>query len=67
MKSEIIDYLLCFSKGLIEDDTALAQAYDEGKVTRMEIHDFIDDCADLLHKNFAQDHVQHPNCTFSDR
>ena len=44
MKVEIVDYLLTFSKGLIEDDGLTGTAYSKGEITREDIYEFIDSC-----------------------
>ena len=48
MKKEIVDYLLQFSKGLIEDDGPTSIAYEQEAITRDDIHDFIDEIRDDL-------------------
>lgn len=51
MKKEIINYIMHYSKGLIEDSQscpALCEAFDAGEVTSREIEELIDELREYL-------------------
>lgn len=52
-KHRVIDYILCYSKGLIEDDRVLGEAYERGEVTTEELEEFVDQCKATLHANVS--------------
>lgn len=48
MKREIVEYLLTYSKGIIEDCHTVGDAYHVEAITTGEIEDFIDECKQKL-------------------